>query len=165
MDSEVAGRSSVAPPLKERPSVARECLVALRTEGRGRRGRAIACIAGDSARRRSGRRVGVAVPHRRRTARPFPNRAEARRFHSRTAQRARHRREGAHGSERGVAFPERDCRQHRRTGTLVRIEGGSMGDIGSLSTPLWIMAAVSILEALVLIGIAIGGYLVYSRVM
>jgi hypothetical protein len=40
-----------------------------------------------------------------------------------------------------------------------------MGDIGSLSTPLWIMAAVSILEALVLIGIAIGGYLVYSRVM
>ena len=33
------------------------------------------------------------------------------------------------------------------------------------SIPLWIMAAVSILEALLLIGIGIGGYLVYSRVM
>jgi len=31
--------------------------------------------------------------------------------------------------------------------------------------PLWIMAGVSILEALLLIGIGIGGYLVYSRVM
>jgi len=39
------------------------------------------------------------------------------------------------------------------------------GDIGSLATPLWIMAALSILEALLLIGIGIGGYLVYSRVM
>lgn len=39
-----------------------------------------------------------------------------------------------------------------------------MGDLSSLSTPLWIMAVISILEALVLIGIAIGGYLVYSRV-
>jgi hypothetical protein len=40
-----------------------------------------------------------------------------------------------------------------------------MGDLSSLSTPLWIMAVVSILESLVLIGIAVGGYLVYSRVM
>src|SRR5690348_384069 len=40
-----------------------------------------------------------------------------------------------------------------------------MGDVGSLNVPLWIMAVVSVLEALVLIGIAIGGYLVYSRVM
>ena|SRR5579871_2041964 len=40
-----------------------------------------------------------------------------------------------------------------------------MGDLSSVSVPLWIMAGLSILEALVLIGIAIGGYLVYSRVM
>lgn len=40
-----------------------------------------------------------------------------------------------------------------------------MGDVSSLSVPLWIMAVVSTLEALVLIGIAVGGYLVYSRVL
>ncbi len=40
-----------------------------------------------------------------------------------------------------------------------------MGDVGSLSIPLWIMAVVSILEALVLIGIGVAGYLAYSRVM
>jgi hypothetical protein len=40
-----------------------------------------------------------------------------------------------------------------------------MPDLSPLSTPLWIMAALSILEALLLIGIGIGGYLVYSRVM
>jgi hypothetical protein len=40
-----------------------------------------------------------------------------------------------------------------------------MGDIQSLATPLWIMAVLSILEALLLIGIGVGGYLVYSRVM
>lgn len=40
-----------------------------------------------------------------------------------------------------------------------------MGDLQTLSTPLWIMAVVSVLEALMLIGMAIGGYLVYSRVM
>jgi hypothetical protein len=39
------------------------------------------------------------------------------------------------------------------------------GDINSLATPLWIMAGLSILEALLLIGMGIGGYLVYSRVM
>jgi hypothetical protein len=33
-----------------------------------------------------------------------------------------------------------------------------------LSIPLWIMAIVSILEALLLIGIGIAGYVVYSRV-
>jgi hypothetical protein len=38
-------------------------------------------------------------------------------------------------------------------------------DASSLSIPLWIMAVVSVLEALVLIGIGVGGYLVYSRVM
>jgi hypothetical protein len=32
-------------------------------------------------------------------------------------------------------------------------------------TPLWIMAAVSVLEALVLMGVAIGGFIVYRRVM
>jgi hypothetical protein len=40
-----------------------------------------------------------------------------------------------------------------------------MGDLQTLSTPLWIMAVVSVLEALMIIGMAIGGYLVYSRVM
>ena len=40
-----------------------------------------------------------------------------------------------------------------------------MGDPQSLSVPLWIMAVVSVLQALVLIGIGVGGYLVYSRVM
>ena len=39
------------------------------------------------------------------------------------------------------------------------------GDINSRATPLWIMAGLSILEALLLIGMGIGGYLVYSRVM
>jgi hypothetical protein len=37
--------------------------------------------------------------------------------------------------------------------------------VGSLSIPLWIMAVVSILEALVLIGIGVAAYLAYSRVM
>ena len=40
-----------------------------------------------------------------------------------------------------------------------------MGDLNSLSVPLWIMAVVSVLQALVLIGVAVGGYLVYARVM
>jgi|SRR5215471_14944020 len=39
------------------------------------------------------------------------------------------------------------------------------GDINTLAVPLWIMAALSIMEALVLIAMAIGGYLMYSRVM
>ena len=39
------------------------------------------------------------------------------------------------------------------------------GDISSLLPPLWIMAGLSILEALLLIGMGIGGYLVYSRIM
>jgi hypothetical protein len=40
-----------------------------------------------------------------------------------------------------------------------------MGDLQSISVPLWIMAVLSILQALLLIGIGVGGYLVYSRVM
>jgi hypothetical protein len=40
-----------------------------------------------------------------------------------------------------------------------------MGDLSSLSVPLWIMAAVSVLQALLLIGIGVAGYLAYSRVM
>ena len=40
-----------------------------------------------------------------------------------------------------------------------------MGDLQSLSTPLWIMAFVSMFQALLLIGIGIGGYVMYSRVM
>ena len=39
------------------------------------------------------------------------------------------------------------------------------GDISSLAVPLWIMAGLSIVEALLLIGIGIGGYLVYARLM
>jgi hypothetical protein len=39
------------------------------------------------------------------------------------------------------------------------------GDISSLATPLWIMAGLGILEALLLIGIGVGGYLMYARVM
>lgn len=38
-----------------------------------------------------------------------------------------------------------------------------MADISSLSTPLWIMAIVSVLQALVIIGMGVGGYLMYSR--
>ena len=39
------------------------------------------------------------------------------------------------------------------------------GDLQSLSVPLWIMAVVSILQALLFIGIGVAGYLAYSRVM
>ena len=35
----------------------------------------------------------------------------------------------------------------------------------SLNVPLWIMAAVSLFEALVLIGLVVGGLIVYRRVM
>ena len=38
-----------------------------------------------------------------------------------------------------------------------------MGDLSSLSTPLWIMAIVSVLQALLIIGLGVGGYLMYSR--
>ena len=37
------------------------------------------------------------------------------------------------------------------------------GDLSSLGVPLWIMAVVSVLQALLLIGIGVGGYLMYSR--
>lgn len=40
-----------------------------------------------------------------------------------------------------------------------------MGDLQSLSTPLWIMAIVSVLQALLIIGLGVGGYLVYSKIM
>jgi hypothetical protein len=40
-----------------------------------------------------------------------------------------------------------------------------MGDVSALSVPIWIMAVVSILEALLIIGLAVAGYVVYSRVM
>jgi hypothetical protein len=39
-----------------------------------------------------------------------------------------------------------------------------MGDLSSLGVPLWIMAVVSVLQALLLIGMGVGGYLLYSRV-
>ena len=40
-----------------------------------------------------------------------------------------------------------------------------MGDLHDTNVALFIMAAVSVLEALLLIGIGIGGWLVYRRVM
>ena len=40
-----------------------------------------------------------------------------------------------------------------------------MPDLQSLSVPLWIMAVVSVLQALMLIGVGVAGYLAYSRVM
>jgi len=40
-----------------------------------------------------------------------------------------------------------------------------MPDVGSLTVPLWIMAVVSVLQALLLIGIGVAGYIVYARVM
>ena len=40
-----------------------------------------------------------------------------------------------------------------------------MPDLQSVSVPLWIMAVVSVLQALLLIGIGVAGYLAYSRVM
>jgi hypothetical protein len=36
---------------------------------------------------------------------------------------------------------------------------------GDLTVPVWIIAAVSVLQALLFIGLGVGGYLVYSRVM
>jgi|SRR5215471_3061168 len=40
-----------------------------------------------------------------------------------------------------------------------------MADAQSLVTPIWIMAVVAMLEALLLIAIGVGGYLMYARVM
>jgi len=39
-----------------------------------------------------------------------------------------------------------------------------MGDLSSLSVPLWIMAVVSLLQALLIIGMGVAGYVLYSRV-
>jgi hypothetical protein len=36
-------------------------------------------------------------------------------------------------------------------------------DLSSLSVPLWIMAVVGVLQALLVIGMGVGGYLLYSR--
>jgi hypothetical protein len=40
-----------------------------------------------------------------------------------------------------------------------------MGDLNSLTMPLWIMAAVSVVQALLLVGIGVAAYRAYSRVM
>ena len=37
------------------------------------------------------------------------------------------------------------------------------GDLSALSVPLWIMAVVSVLQALLLIGMGVAGYMLYSR--
>ena len=39
-----------------------------------------------------------------------------------------------------------------------------MEGLSSLSVPLWIMAVISMLQALLVIGMAVGGYVLYSRV-
>jgi len=39
------------------------------------------------------------------------------------------------------------------------------GDIHTLAVPLWVMAGLSILQALLLVGMAIGGYLMYARLL
>jgi hypothetical protein len=38
-------------------------------------------------------------------------------------------------------------------------------DVSSLGVPLWIMAVVSVLEALLILGLGVAGYIIYSRVM
>ena len=54
----------------------------------------------------------------------------------------------------------------QRTGPLVGIRGTrTMGDLADHQRRLVIMAVVSVLEALLLIGIGIGGFMVYRRVM
>ena len=40
-----------------------------------------------------------------------------------------------------------------------------MGDLQATNAALWVMAVVSVLEALLLIGIGVGGFLIYRRVM
>ena len=40
-----------------------------------------------------------------------------------------------------------------------------MPDLQPVSVPLWIIAVVSVFQALVLIGVGVAGYLAYSRVM
>jgi hypothetical protein len=40
-----------------------------------------------------------------------------------------------------------------------------MGDLQSTNIALWVMAVVSVLEAVVLIGLGVGGFMVYRRVM
>jgi hypothetical protein len=40
-----------------------------------------------------------------------------------------------------------------------------MPDLSSLSVPLWVMAVVSVMQALLFIGMGVACYLVYSRVM
>ena len=40
-----------------------------------------------------------------------------------------------------------------------------MGDLQGTNAALWVMAAVSVLEALLLIGIGVGGFVIYRRVM
>src|SRR5215469_8054225 len=39
-----------------------------------------------------------------------------------------------------------------------------MGDVTTLSVPLWIMAVVSVLEALLILAVGVGGVIVYTRV-
>ena len=74
-----------------------------------------------------------------------------------TVEKARQR------GQRRLAVVERHRRE--RTGPLVGIGGPMMGDLQTTNVALIVMAVVSVLEALLLIGIGIGGFMVYRRVM
>ena len=82
------------PLIHQRAIDAYACACALIGQG-GRRGRTIACIAGDHAWGGRRRGVGLAVSHRQRGAGPHPDRTEARRFRPRADERSRHGRKGA----------------------------------------------------------------------
>ena len=109
-------------------------------------------------------RLGLALHDGKRTPGSRPDRAEARRLHDRGDARARHGREGPERGQRRVAVAERHGRR-QHAGPLVGIgrpNGGSPHHEHCCSSS-W--PSVSVLEALLLIGIGIGGFIVYRRVM
>jgi hypothetical protein len=63
-----------------------------------------------------------------------------------------------------LAIAKRDDRA-LPPGPLVGIGGAMDGSFGTTNTMLAIMAAVSVLEALLLIGLAVGGFMLYRRTM
>ena len=86
-------------------------------------------------------------------------------FDARTDARARHGREGAQRGERRVAVAQRRGRRAHRAAGRRREGVRMMANLDTTNMLLGIMAAVSVLEALLLIGIGIGGFMVYRRVM
>ena len=113
-----------------------------------------------------GWRLGLALHDGERTAGPRPDRAEARRLHERADARARHGREGSLGGQRRLAVVERHGRAARRAAGRHSAGTGARWEICRPRTSRSIiMAVVSVLEALLLIGIGVGGFMVYRRVM